>query len=1078
MRALFGIALLLCFGAIYTTTSSAAAQNPWADAAQATEIRALRMPQDGDHTLRVISPQWLEMHRVYQKAEKELPPKVWNFSDAANRPAPGDFAVTVGGKPADVAEVGFKRRVLYAPLKVRDLRVGNSLYLKLAAPVPEGAEVKVASKREDVIFPGETWTAKAEPWRYSPALHVNQDAYPAVGTKMGYAGLYLGSAGELQIDARKFELVDLATGERAFEGELVPRPDKGFGDPAYQQVLGADFSSFTRPGHYVLSVAGLGASLPFYIDPEGAGLMARTYALGIYGQRDGAPGKSLPYTRHTHGPSHAAPARVMTPEDEHNKSIAGTSADASKNPRHTAPIMKSISDSLYPFVKSGEVDVSGGHHDAGDYSKYTINSASFIHMLVFAADSLPGVAVLDNLGIPESGDGISDIVQMAKWETDFLVKMQDDDGGFFFLVYPEKRKYEDDVIPDAADRQVVYPKNTAGTAAAVAALAQAGTSPEFKKAYPLEAAKYLDAAKKGWKFLQDAIAKHGRDGAYQKITHYGDLFMHDDELAWAAVQMFLATGDAKIQEELMANFDPASRDVKRWSWWRLPESYGNAIRSYVFGARSGLQPAEKFDAAYLEKCKAELIAGAEDELRRADESAYGLSFPGQSKAFMNAGWFFAGDRCFDLAVGHALDPKPEYLRAIATNLGYEAGANPINVPRITGIGAFQQRDITHQHSQNDWRELPVPGIPLGAVQGGFMWMHQYERELGQLSWPADGGKNAYPLYDRWGDSFNTTVEFVNVNQARGMGASALLFAMAPPQPWKPVEATIEGLTKDIQPGSSAKLKLRSPIDLTEARIIWEATGHEVAEGPEFVFNPKKAGDFIIEADALLPDGRRVFAAARGRVHAGAGAKPSSRQSSTLVLLDFDKPFTAESITADAGFEAEIAGSPTTDDKDLLWMQSPSGAALKLTSFNDRIKINFPESITSGFKLSAWIKIHKVPYGNAQTASPTLLAIEEGRDNSYGLVQDKWVLYPGGLPRPRIRSGTETVIPNEKLAPFLNLDNWHFVEMEFSNGEAIVAIDGQEVARMTPEKGLNANAPKALVIGHFIGLVDDVHLESR
>src|SRR5258706_4884876 len=93
------------------------------------------------------------------------------------------------------------------------------------------------------------------------------------------------------------------------------------------------------------------------------------------------------------------------------------------------------------------IDVSGGHHDAADYSKYTINSAHFIHTLVFAADNFPDVAPLDNLGIPESGDGKSDILQEAKWEADFLRKIQDPgkvddgsgsgtsvvDGGFFTL---------------------------------------------------------------------------------------------------------------------------------------------------------------------------------------------------------------------------------------------------------------------------------------------------------------------------------------------------------------------------------------------------------------------------------------------------------------------------------------------------------------------------------------------------------------------------------------------------------------------------------------------------------------------
>jgi len=126
------------------------------------------------------------------------------------------------------------------------------------------------------------------------------------------------------------------------------------------------------------------------------------------------------------------------------------------------------------------LDVSGGHFDAGDYSKYTVDSAALIHTLVFAADSLPGVGALDNLGIPESGDGRSDILQEAKWEADFLAKMQDADSGFYFLVYPRNREYENDVPPENGDPQIVWPKNTAATAAAVAALAQCSSSPLFK----------------------------------------------------------------------------------------------------------------------------------------------------------------------------------------------------------------------------------------------------------------------------------------------------------------------------------------------------------------------------------------------------------------------------------------------------------------------------------------------------------------------------------------------------------------------------------------------------------------------
>jgi hypothetical protein len=130
------------------------------------------------------------------------------------------------------------------------------------------------------------------------------------------------------------------------------------------------------------------------------------------------------------------------------------------------------------------VDVHGGHHDAGDYSKYTINSASFIHHLDFCGGCFPRRERPGQSRFAESGDGKSDILQEAKWEADFLARMQDADGGFYFLVYPRDREYENNVTPDHGDPQVVFPKTTAVTAAATAALAQCASSPAFKKQFP------------------------------------------------------------------------------------------------------------------------------------------------------------------------------------------------------------------------------------------------------------------------------------------------------------------------------------------------------------------------------------------------------------------------------------------------------------------------------------------------------------------------------------------------------------------------------------------------------------------
>src|SRR6476660_6168669 len=132
----------------------------------------------------------------------------------------------------------------------------------------------------------------------------------------------------------------------------------------------------------------------------------------------------------------------------------------SDNPVQIAPILTNYNAQLFPFVNKGPVSVTGGHFEAGDYNRVTYNGAQLIHTLVFAADSLPGVGALDNLGIPESGDGISDVLQEAKWEADFIAKLQDADGGFYFLVYPTNREYEGGVTPDPGDGPVVWPKTT------------------------------------------------------------------------------------------------------------------------------------------------------------------------------------------------------------------------------------------------------------------------------------------------------------------------------------------------------------------------------------------------------------------------------------------------------------------------------------------------------------------------------------------------------------------------------------------------------------------------------------------
>ena len=836
-----------------------------------TDYTGLRLPKIGDHTLHVLSPNLLELQLVTRKDPDPAPLAQWNFVDGNNQfipPSLSEFTVTVDGAPVTVQAVGFKRRGLWAPIAVRDLRVLNHLYLKIGKTVADNQTVEVKNPSGGLWSAATTkFQAKVETLRYSPAIHVNQEGYVPAFAKKAMVGYFVGSFGEMDIPASDgFKLVDSASGAQVFQGTLKARADVGFTytPTPYQKVYEADFTAFKQPGEYRLVVPGLGASLPFLIDDGIAMGFARTYALGMYHQRCGHDNK-LPFTRHEHDKCHLANAEVPLPSSSFPfiwNCVAGKTVDAKDNPRHTAVPMTSEGTQLYPIVTRGNLDVSGGHHDAGDYSKYTINSAALTHYLMFAADSLAGVSSLDNLGLPNSGDGISDVLQEAKWEADYLAKIQDADGGFYFLVYPKEREYEWGVTPDHGDPQVVWPKNTAVTAAAVAALAQTASSPKFKQHYPNEAAKYLEKAKLGWQFLMNAIAKYGKDGSYQKLTHYGHEFLHDDELAWAACEMFLATGDEQYHAKLKEWFNPSDPATFRWGWWRLYEAWGAAIRSYAFAARSGRLPASKLDAAYLAKCEEQVLLCAQDQVTRSKQSAYGTSFPLESKAVKAAGWFFSSERAFDITVGYQIQPKPEFIDAIIANMNYEGGCNPVNVAFVSGLGWKRQRDVVHQFALADHRVIAPSGIPIGGFTSTSPYSEIYKGELRAMDYPDDeGGSAPYPMYDRWMDSWNVVAEFVHLDQARSLASLAFLATLTPAKdkPWKSASARIIAPEKlEIGKSNTVTVEVDGK-DINGARIVWEARDSEPGYGREFVIMPKNSGDYWIEAEIQWPDGTRAFA---------------------------------------------------------------------------------------------------------------------------------------------------------------------------------------------------------------------------
>jgi endoglucanase len=116
-----------------------------------------------------------------------------------------------------------------------------------------------------------------------------------------------------------------------------------------------------------------------------------------------------------------------------------------------------------------ERDLSGGFWDAGDVNKYVTFTYSVLHQLLAAYDENPR-AFGDDLNIPESGNGIPDVLDLVQVELDFLKRMQaqDLDGG----VLPKvgNIEYGDPEPAESKQKRYYYPASCSSAVVTVSSV--------------------------------------------------------------------------------------------------------------------------------------------------------------------------------------------------------------------------------------------------------------------------------------------------------------------------------------------------------------------------------------------------------------------------------------------------------------------------------------------------------------------------------------------------------------------------------------------------------------------------------
>jgi hypothetical protein len=226
-------------------------------------------------------------------------------------------------------------------------------------------------------------------------------------------------------------------------------------------------------------------------------------------------------------------------------------------------------------------DMSGGWWDAGDTDKYVTFSNDAYHQLLTAYEERPK-AFADDYGIPESNNGIPDLIDEIAVELDWLVKMQPADLGGGVILKMGNADYGDPVPDQSKFLRYYYPK-PCSSAAIVFSGEMAHTAlvlgkfPKFKARVPELTRRALDA----WKHYHENPKSDACDDGTIKAGDADKSLREQEQVAVAtAVYLFALTGD-KQYDDYVTKHHAITRPFVDDLWSVYDQSQGDALLFYA-----------------------------------------------------------------------------------------------------------------------------------------------------------------------------------------------------------------------------------------------------------------------------------------------------------------------------------------------------------------------------------------------------------------------------------------------------------------------------------------------------------------
>jgi len=584
---------------------------------------------------------------------------------------------------APVYEVGWGK-----PYDNARLDVDHTIFLVLAEPVGS-LEILYVEGPEGVRF----ILPVSDRYLETPVIQLNQVGYnPRAARRYAYVYGHLGDGGPLDLSAFPEEANILVESKnplkpRPFAFNAIPLQtassfDADAGGPVKQIDL-----SIIPPSpdlRFRIQIPGVGVSWPTAVSEEAFFRTFYVAARGLFHNRWGGDLAS-DYTE-------------WSRPSDHPFVYTGELVDFSQKYPADTP-------------KVGKRPLVGGYHDAGDFDQRPPHI--IVAMLLMSAFEYEMTRFTDGqFTIPESGNGIPDLLDEALWGVAAWEQLQEEDGGVRLGVESSQHPGGYQLASDDPLSYWTYARHQTITAHAAALFAQAS---RLVRTYdPARADKLLERAEKAYAYARErqAPSAYMLYAAGEMLLLTGDSsYKNDFERAWESMGAYGAFNKFAANQAGFSSFHSALHAPQQ----------AFAMVDYLMGYL-----ASPYASPTIKANSRKWLIEMAQRLTETTFRAHAHKNPRPDGGHM--GWGQGATMGRYLDVGMALlrlGDLPAGLRqdlfdAMSLAVDYMLGANPLGMVYYTGLGARRVQEPLHLDSLVFVKQGkgPVPGIPIfGPIDG-------------------------------------------------------------------------------------------------------------------------------------------------------------------------------------------------------------------------------------------------------------------------------------------------------------------------------------------------------------------------